>query len=166
MKLHRIAVATLAVLAALLAAAQSGPQKSFDQMKSLVGAWQGTTAQGEPVQVDYRVTSGGVLMSEIQSQMKGQHEDMISMIHMDGGRLLLTHYCAVGNQPRMLASASSDGKTITFAFLDATNLATPDAGHMQRVVFTFIDANHHTEQWQFIDHGKEIVEMFDLQKKA
>jgi len=58
MKLHRIAVATFGILTALSAAAQSGPQKAFDTMKSLAGAWQGTTAQGEPVQVSYRVTSG------------------------------------------------------------------------------------------------------------
>jgi len=88
------------------------------------------------------------------------------MIHMDGGRLLLTHYCEMGNQPRMQASASSDGKTITFDFLDATNLTSPEAAHMHRVVFTFIDANHHTEEWRFLDHGKEMVELFDLQKKG
>ena len=166
MKLHRIAVATLVVLTALSAAAQSGAQKSFEAMKTLTGAWQGTTAKGEPVEVDYRLTSGGVLMSEIQSHMKDHSEDMISMIHMDGGRLLLTHYCAMGNQPRLTATTSPDGKTITFNFLDATNLASPDAGHMQSVIFTFIDANHHTEEWHFADHGKEMVEVFDLQKKG
>jgi hypothetical protein len=98
--------------------------------------------------------------------MQGHSEDMISMIHMDGDRLLLTHYCEAGNQPRMSATASPDGKTITFNFLDATNLSSPDAGHMNRVIFTFVDANHHTEDWQFLDHGKERVEHFDLQKKS
>jgi hypothetical protein len=166
MKANRITVASLVLLVALSAAAQSGPQKPFDTMKSLTGAWQGKNSQGEPVEVSYRVTSGGVLMSEIQTAMKGHEEDMISMIHMDGGRLLLTHYCAAGNQPRMQASASPDGKTITFDFLDATNLASPDAGHMHRVAFTFIDANHHTEEWRFVDHGKEMVERFDLERKS
>jgi hypothetical protein len=147
--------------------AQSTPQKSFDVMKSLTGNWEGKTTMGDPVSVSYRLTSGGsALMSEIQTEMKGQSEDMITMIHLDGGRLLLTHYCAAGNQPRMQASTSEDGKTITFDFLDATNLSSPEAGHMHRVVFTFLDANHHTETWQFTDHGKEIVENFDLKKKG
>ena len=89
------------------------------------------------------------------------------MFHLDGpNRLMLTHYCGAGNQPRMTASASPDGKTVAFDFLDATNLATPDAGHMQRVVFTMIDANHHTEEWNFADHGKEMKEIFDLQRSA
>jgi len=66
----------------------------------------------------------------------------------------------------MQASSSPDGKTITFDFVDATNLDSPDAGHMQRVVFTIRDANHHSEDWHFLDHGKEIVEKFDLERKS
>jgi hypothetical protein len=106
-------------------------------------------------------------MAEILSDdPKGKSEDMISMIHMDGDRVLLTHYCAAGNQPRMLASISPDGKTLTFKFLDATNLASLDQGHMDHVVFNFIDANHHTEEWHFLAGGKEMVERFVLEKKS
>ncbi len=64
----------------------------------------------------------------------------------------------------MSASTSADGKTISFDFVDATNLATPDAGHMERVVFTLLDANHHTEEWTYADHGKEMKELFDLRR--
>jgi hypothetical protein len=35
---------------------------------------------------------------------------------------------------------------------------------MQRVAFTMIDANHHTEEWTFSDHGKEMKEFFDLHR--
>jgi hypothetical protein len=91
---------------------------------------------------------------------------MISVFHMDGpNRLLITHYCGAGNQPRMQATASPDGKIITFDFVDATNLASPDDGHMQRLVITMIDANHHTEDWTFVDHGKQMKELFDLRRK-
>ena len=100
------------------------------------------------------------------SEIIGHGEDMISMIHFDGAnRLLLTHYCAIGNQPRMVASASPDGKTVTFNFLDATNLASPQSGHMDHVVIAMLDANHHTEEWNFIDHGKVMKEVFDLTRK-
>jgi len=163
MKSVRITLLVLSLLIASAAVAQTTTQKSFDQLKSLTGSWEGKTAQGKPVQVSFRDTAGGsAIMSEIHGQ--GQ-ENMISMFHLDGpNRLMLTHYCGAGNQPRMTASASSDGKTITFDFLDATNLATPDAGHMQRVVFTVLDANHHTEDWTFADHGKEMKEFFDLKR--
>jgi hypothetical protein len=113
------------------------------------------------------LTAGGsALMSEIQGEVAGKSDDMISMIHMDGNRLLLTHYCEAGNQPRMQATASPDGKTITFDFLDATNLTGSQPGHMQRVIFTFIDENHHIEEWHFAAPGKEMVQKFDLQKKS
>ena len=100
------------------------------------------------------------------SEILVPNEDMISMFHLDGpNKLLLTHYCAAGNQPRMEASVSPDGKTIAFKYMDATNLATPDAGRMNSMVLTILDENHHTEEWTFLDHGKEMKETFDLRRK-
>ena len=94
-------------------------------------------------------------------------EDMITMFYLDGpDKLLLTHYCTIGNQPRMQASLSPDGKTLTFDFMDATNLTSPDAGHMRRVVIAMPNAGHHTEEWSFSDHGKERKEVFDLHRKG
>jgi hypothetical protein len=161
MKPVRIAIALFFVLVTSAAFAASSAQKSFEQLKSLSGSWEGKASNGKLVQVDFRVTSmGSALMSEIKGE-----EDMISMFNLDGDRLLITHYCAAGNQPRMVASASPDGKTITFDFLDATNLASPDAAHMNRLVISIPDANHHTEEWVFNDHGKEIKEVVDLSRQ-
>lgn len=163
----RIAVLTLAAisLAAVSAAAQTAPltdaQKAFDALKSMPGTWAGKSSEGMPVRVEFKVTAGG---SAVMSEITG-HADMISMFHMDGpDRLILTHYCAAGNQPRMQASASPDGKVITFTYFDATNLSTPDAGHMQKMTLTLLDANHQTEEWVFADHGKEIKQFFDLRR--
>ncbi len=158
-----LAACILMIVSTTVAFAQSDAQKSFDQLKSLAGSWEGKNSMGEPVQVSYRMTSGG---SALMSEIMGHGEDMISMFHFDGAnRLLLTHYCAVGNQPRMLASASADGKTITFSFLDATNLGNPQSGHMDHVVIAMLDPNHHTEEWTFSGSGKEIKEFFDLKRK-
>ena len=159
----RIAIAIFVILAAIAAAAQSDAQKSFDQLKSLAGTWEGKNSRNEPLEVSFKLTGNG---SAILSEINGHGEDMISMIHFDGpDKLMLTHYCAAKNQPRMVASASPDGKTITFNFLDATNLASPEAGHMHRVAITILDADHHLEQWTFADHGKEMKEVFDLRRK-
>ncbi|HEX3106603.1 MAG TPA: hypothetical protein VHQ22_19355 [Terriglobales bacterium] len=167
MKRTALAVSTFTLLAAMAAFAQSTGQKSFDTMKSLTGNWEGKDSQGGAVQVSNRVTAGGsAVVSEIKTNMHGKAEDMISMINMDGDRLLLTHYCAAGNQPRMQATLSPDGKSITFSFVDATNLASPDAPHMKSVTFNFIDDNHHTEEWHFAVQGREMVERFDLQRKS
>ncbi len=157
----RIAAVMLVALTAIAAVAQSDAQKSFSQLKSLAGTWEGKSEDGKPLLVSYRETSGGsALMTEIQ----GDHS-MISVINMDGPRLLMTHYCSVGNQPRMQASVSPDGKVITFTYVDATNLASPDAGHMEKMVLTMLDDNHHTEDWTFVDHGREMKRFFDLHRK-
>jgi hypothetical protein len=161
-KSTRSAAVILIALATTVALAQSDAQKSFAQLKSLAGSWEGKSSDGQPLLVSYRETAGGsALMSEIQ----GDHS-MISMFNLDGSsRLLMTHYCSVGNQPRMQASVSPDGKILTFTYVDATNLASPDAGHMQSMVLTMLDDNHHTEDWTFIDHGKEMKKFFDLRRK-
>ncbi len=157
-----ILVAVTSILAATVAFAASDAQKSFEQLKGLSGSWEGKASDGKPIEVDYRLTAmGSALMSEI----KNMKEDMITMFNLDGERLLMTHYCGAGNQPRMLATASPDGKTITFDFLDATNLASPDAAHMHHVVISMLDTNHHTEEWTLTDHGKEMKEVFDLWRK-
>jgi hypothetical protein len=163
MKTLRIAVSFLLVLLATAATAESDSQKSFAALKTLAGSWTGKGSQGQPVQVSYRVTSGGsALMSEIQ----GEKEDMVSMFHPDGDRLLMTHYCEAGNQPRMVGAVSPDGKTITFNFLDATNLTAAQPGHMGHLVVTLVDANHHTEAWEFTNKdGSKMHEVFDLQRK-
>jgi hypothetical protein len=161
MKPVRIAITLLFGLVTSAAFAASAAQKSFEELKTLDGSWGGKGANGELVEVSYRVTSNG---SALMSEIKGK-EDMITMFNLDGERLLMTHYCAVGNQPRMVASPSPDGKTFTFAFLDATNLATPDAPHMNHLVISMPDANHHTEEWVYNDHGKEMKEVFDLWRK-
>jgi hypothetical protein len=160
MKKHALAISMMLFLASACAMAQSDAQKNFEKMKALAGSWKGKTSDGRPVEVSYRVTSGGsALMSEIRGE-----EDMITMFHLDGDRLLMTHYCGAGNQPRMKAEASPDGKTVAFNFLDATNLPSPEAGHMHRAVFTMADANHHTEEWVFTKDGKEQKELFAMER--
>ncbi len=161
--LRVVTLIVLAALAATAAFAQTDAQKAFTAIKGMPGTWESKAPDGRVLQVSFKVTAGG---SAVMSEILGQGpEDMITMFHLDGPqRLLMTHYCGAGNQPRMQASLSPDGKTISFNFIDATNLATPDAGHMQRMVLTLLDENHHTEEWTFLDHGKETKELFDLHR--
>ncbi len=160
--IRTILIATV-VLAAGSAFAQTDAQRAFATVKNLPGTWEGKGAERQPLHVTFKLTGGG---SAVMSEIVVPNEDMVSMIHLDGpDKLLLTHYCAVGNQPRMLASVSTDARTITFNYVDATNLQSPDAGHMQRMVLTVLDENHHIEEWTFVDHGKTHKEVFDLHRK-
>ena len=162
MKTRRLGLFLILLLISTAALAQSAAQKSFEQLKSLAGAWEGSV-DGKPMQVSLRVTSmGNTLMHE----MKGAGpDDPITLFHLDGERLLLTHYCDAGNQPRMVANISPDGKTIVFNFLEATNLLSTQMGHMQRVTFTFIDSDHHSEKWEFaMADGKQMGALLDLKR--
>lgn len=159
----RVLAAVVVLLAAATAVAQTDAQKAFTAIKSLPGTWEQKTPDGKTLEVTFRTVSNG---SAVMSEILIPGEDMISMIHMDGpDKLLLTHYCGSGNQPTMQASVSPDGKTIAFNFMDGTNIDPPDAAHMQRMVLTLIDDNHHTEEWTFVDHDKEHKELFDLRRK-
>jgi len=56
-----------------LAFAQSDAQKSFDQLKSLAGSWEGAM-DGKPMQISLRVISmGNALMHEMK--MAGRPDD-------------------------------------------------------------------------------------------
>ncbi|MGO8986255.1 MAG: hypothetical protein ACLPHI_21825 [Terriglobales bacterium] len=161
MKLRKIAVGIvtlMVVLTAALVMADTSALKSFDMLKGLEGNWAGKNQQGQTIEVSFRMTAGGsALMSEIHGHGP---ENMITMFHMDGDRLLMTHYCGAGNQPRMKV-ISSDAKSVSFEFFDGTNIG-PGDGHMQQVTFTEPDADHHVEEWVFLDHGKEMKEVFTL----
>lgn len=108
-----------------------------------------------PVRVSLRVTSGGsALMHEMVPEGRSDDpsrgdDDPITMIYLDGDRLMLTHYCdSAKNRPRMVGKVSPDGKTVEFDFLDVSGGT--KYGHMHHAVFTFIDADHHTEDWTFM----------------
>ena len=152
------------------AAAQSDAQKSFDKLKTLAGSWEGhvTTLPQQPeidgklMQVSLRVTSmGNALVHEMTGA--GRPDDPITMLYLDGDRLLLTHYCDAGNRPRMAGNMSPDGKTVEFNFLDVAG--STQYGHMHHAVFTVIDANHHTEDWTYMQPGdKPVRAHVDLQR--
>lgn len=153
-------LALLLIASYALVAAPDTPASHFDQLKKLAGTWEGKTAEGKTVSVTLQVVSNGSALMQLD-----QGENMVTMYHPDNDRLLMTHYCSAHNQPRMQAEVSPDGKRFTFNFLDATNLATPDAGRMQRMVLTIEDANHVTEQWFFRTGAKEESETFKLSRK-
>lgn len=157
--------------------AQSDAQKSFDQLKNLAGTWEGRVKvdppqpdmDNSPVHISLRVTSrGNALVHEMQEAGKPldptKYDHPVTMFYLDGDHLTLVHYCDAGNRPRMIAK-SPDGKKVEFDFADLSG--GNDYGHMYHAVFTFIDANHHTEDWTYLMPGdKPMHAHMELQREA
>jgi hypothetical protein len=125
---------------------------AFARLKTLVGEWESQTESGK-TRLTYELTAAGTALVERESGDK--MPAMTTVYFLDGDRLLLTHYCMVGNQPRMLArSYKPETGELRFEFLDATNLAKPDAGHMHNASIQFIDDNHISSKWEYFENRK------------
>src|SRR5579864_3010296 len=159
--------------AADAAATQSDAQKSFTALKSLAGEWEGTVTvpdapqmSGAKMHLSLRVTSrGNALVHEFQEAGTPldatKYDHPVTMLYLDEGQLTLIHYCDAGNRPRMTGKISPDGKTVEFELKDISG---SKEYHMHHSVFTFIDADHHTEDWTFMMKDKPIHAHFDLQR--
>jgi len=153
----------------------SEAQTVFAKLKAIAGSWQGTVTTDPPdafpknpdpaknvMNVTLRVTSmGNAIMHEMTSPARP--DDPITMLYVDGDKLLLTHYCDAGNRPRMVGQVSPDGTQVEFNFVDITGPM--KHGHMQRAMFTLINENHHKESWTFrLPDGKVVTGHFDLKR--
>lgn len=163
MRTTKLATPVLVALTAAAGAALAGPvpNPGFDKLKTLAGRWETTMSDGKRATVSYEVVSAG---SALLERIGGDHHadmEMITVYHPDGDRLVMTHYCSAQNQPRMAAPPTSgDANEIAFSFLDVTNLAAPDSGHMRGLVVRFVDADHFEQVWTFRAKGTEEKEVF------
>ena len=162
MKSFRSVVSLALVFAATTSLAQSNAQKVLDRFKTMTGTWEGKSPKGQTSEVTYQLMADG---KAVMAESHMISENMTSMFYIDGDRLLMTHFCPSGNQPRMVATISPDLKSVSFDFLDATNLSGPQAGHMHRAVYYFSDADHYSEEWTWKQEGKDAVFHFEMQRK-
>lgn len=120
-------------VAAQDSAATHGPA-AFEILKQLEGRWTGTfgyegAEETYPVTHEFRVSGQGTVVME--SMFSGTEDEMISMYHLDDGNLVMTHYCAAGNQPRMkLDPEGASAKVLPFEFVGGSNLDPAKDGHL------------------------------------
>lgn len=153
---------------------QASAQLAFARLATLAGNWTGQATMAAqpgmsaPVRVSLRVTSGGsALLQEMLPQTRlddpsNGDDDPITMLYVDDGRLILLMYCDGGkNRARLAGTLSTDGKTATFDFLDVSGGT--KYGYMHHAVFTFVDTDHHTEDWTYMmPDGKPVQGHVDL----
>jgi hypothetical protein len=157
MRIRYFLIAGLLASAAIYAAspksnASADGPAAYARLKTLAGEWEADSDQGK-AHLNLELIAGGTALVERETAEK--MPAMETVYHLDGPRLLLTHYCMAGNQPRLEAASFNQEKgELQFRFLDVTNLATPGAGHMHDVLIRFVDNNHFETEWQFFENGK------------
>ncbi|HEY7312672.1 MAG TPA: hypothetical protein VH643_25125 [Gemmataceae bacterium] len=123
--------------------AAKNQQPNLEKLKALAGTWVVADKDGKPtdqVVSIIKVTAGGSAVQE--TLFPGQPQEMVSIYHQDGADLVMTHYCMLGNQPRMKADPKSPPNQIHFEFAGGTNLDPAKDKHMHEGTITFVDADH------------------------
>lgn len=130
---------------------------AFARLKNLEGTWD--EAEYGRV-VTYRLTGRGSTLIE---EFTGDPQ-MTSVYHLDGDDLRLTHYCNAGNQPRMIADGH-DADSLSFEFVDVTNLEAPNAYHTRTLDFEFLDDDRVVLNFVGLVDGKEIATTHTLTRR-
>lgn len=167
-------LATLAIgLVAVAAPGASGgidAKAAFAQLKQLEGIWESRGAEGRVSRSEFELTASGTVLLErySNSAMPGNGR-MATAYHLDGGELVLTHYCIANNQPVLRAERfDAAAREIQFEFVRAGNLPSPNTGHMRRAKYKLVDGDHFVTEWEFFENGKSKmteVETFTRVKK-
>jgi hypothetical protein len=112
----------------------------LEKMKKLAGTWVAADKDGKPTEQVVsiiRVTAGGSAVHE--TLFPGQPQEMISVYTAEGPDLVLTHYCVLGNQPRLKADPNSPANQIVFRFVGGANLNPAKDRHMHDATLTIVD---------------------------
>jgi hypothetical protein len=126
----------------------------FERLKTLAGDWSAAIeGQNEPGKVRYRVTAGGSVLME--TLFPETPHEMVTMYHLDGEELKLTHYCAAKNQPRLkLDRAASTADALVFVFDGGTNFDPAKDIHMHEAKIAFGGDGKVTSRWNAYQAGK------------
>lgn len=109
-----------ALLPIVAIAAPTDAAARFDVLRTLVGEWRPADDAGSTLRLRFSLTAGGTVLVE-EWQRRGQPHSL-TLYHRDGTRLIATHYCPQGNQPRLASQPGGGAAVVQFRFIDATDL--------------------------------------------
>jgi hypothetical protein len=90
---------------------------------------------------------------------------MISMYHLENGDLIATHYCAMGNQPRMKLSKATPSE-LTFDFVGGAGIDPEKSMHIHGGTISLRPDGKMEALWRVFRGGKEIAQnKFFLQRE-
>lgn len=170
--MRRILAGVMVMILALnLAATSHGDDKTaptqlpptnaaLEKMKKLAGTWLLVDKDGRPtdqIASIIKVTAGGSAVHE--TLFPGQPHEMVSVYTAEGPDLIMTHYCVLGNQPRMKADPKSSTHQIVFRFAGGANLDPKKDKHMHEATLTIVDEDRLEVQGIGWENGAPAKEM-------
>ena len=130
--------------------------EAFEQMKQLVGSWEGTIDMGkgpEKITASYKLTSGGSAI--IETVFEGEEHEMVTVYHDDSHKKLnMTHYCMLANQPKMTLKGT-EKNALTFNLSEDADIDVAKDTHMNSLVIQWEDNDRMTQRWMQLELGKE-----------
>jgi hypothetical protein len=140
--------------------------KELEPLQKLAGTWQGKAKMGGqevPVTIVYESTAGGSAL--VERLFPGTPHEMMSVYTTEGDKVVMTHYCALGNHPK-LTLKKADAKSLAFEMAGSEGLHAATEPHMHAMTVSFVDGDHIRETWTSFDNGvKKDDKAFDLVRK-
>lgn len=124
---------------------------AFSRLKGLAGEWKVASSRGE-TRSRFELIAGGSVVLEHFTEPGGQ--EMLTAYHLDGDKLVLTHYCMAGNEPHMVAEKfdAASGE-LNFEFAGGANIGA-NTGHMHEASFRLSSNDRFESKWDFVEGGK------------
>jgi hypothetical protein len=153
----------------------------FAKLKTLVGSWNSKVTHDEKmkeehkkqhedgvpeeVAVTFKLT--GADSALVETQFPGMPHEMVSVYHLDGKDLRMTHYCAARNQPRMkLDLAKSTSDEFVFVFDGGSNLDPERDMHIHGLRIKFEKDGKVKSDWEGYVGGKTAgITSFNMTRK-
>ena len=134
---------------------------AFHQLSQLEGRWGVADGAKSHLEIEFKLTANDSVLLE-QWMIQGRLHSL-TVYHLDGKRLLATHYCPQGNQPRLVMTRDSVAENIKFSFLDATNLADPKDSHQHELSFEIDDPHLAMRRGEvYLNAGQKDASSLDL----
>ena len=111
----------------------------FDQLKSLVGHWEGINEERNPVSIAYKLSANNTVLVEDWTFDNGM--EALTLYSMDEETLTATHYCPIGNQPRLILKQQLGTGVLLFEFHSAMNLPDENAQHEHAFDLLLVNSN-------------------------
>lgn len=109
-------------------------QDAFDRLLALEGTWIPKNSNGD-FRIVFEAISGNTVL--LETWIAGSSKHSITVYHLDNDRVIATHYCPQGNQPRLELNLDGTPDKLDFTYFDATSIENENESYQHNLSFDF-----------------------------